>query len=139
LFLLGVVIGLFGWAWDSRLFHSQIISLKEREFTKTAILSGMSTFKIITKEHIPYIIPLIMAATIEHMSKNIGYSLLEKIKKKSKFAFITTPKDAKITGKSMNYNPYETHLCEWSLKELSEFGDARDIGANNLLLQMDNR
>jgi len=82
---------------------------------------------------------IIMAATIEHMPKKIGYNLLKRIKNKSRFAYITTPKDAKVTGKSMNHNPYETHLCEWTLKELSEFGDARNIGSNNLLLQMDNR
>ncbi|MFW5986533.1 MAG: ABC transporter permease subunit, partial [Halanaerobiales bacterium] len=70
--LLGVIIGLFGWAWDARLFRSQILSLKEREFTRTAILSGMKTYKIILKEHIPYIIPLIMAATINNMIWVIG-------------------------------------------------------------------
>jgi len=79
---------------------------------------------------------IIMAATLEHMSKEVGYKLLQKIQLKSKFAFITTPKDAKISGKSMNQNPYETHICEWSLDDLSKFGDARDIGNNNLLLQM---
>lgn len=35
--VLGIVIGLFGWAWDARLFRSQILSLKEREFTRTAV------------------------------------------------------------------------------------------------------
>ena len=39
--LLGVILGLFGWAWDARLFRWQILSLRGREFTKTAILSGM--------------------------------------------------------------------------------------------------
>lgn len=70
--LLGIIIGLFGWAWDARLFRSQILSLKEREFTRTAVLSGMSTFKIISREHIPYIIPLIMAATINNIIWVIG-------------------------------------------------------------------
>jgi len=79
---------------------------------------------------------IIMTATIEHMSKKIGYQLLKKIQEKSRFSFITTPAKVEISGKSMNYNPYETHVCEWSLEELSEFGDARNIGGNNLLLQM---
>jgi peptide/nickel transport system permease protein len=70
--VLGIIIGLFGWAWDARLFRSQILSLKEREFTKTAILSGMKTYKIITSEHLPYIIPLIMAATINNVIWVIG-------------------------------------------------------------------
>ena len=70
--LLGVVIGLFGWAWDARLFRSQILSLKEREFTKTAVSSGMKTHKIIATEHLPYIVPLIMAATINNVIWVIG-------------------------------------------------------------------
>jgi peptide/nickel transport system permease protein len=70
--VLGIIIGLFGWAWDARLFRSQILSLKEREFTKTAVLSGMKTYKIITSEHLPYIIPLIMAATINNVIWVIG-------------------------------------------------------------------
>ncbi|MFP4017508.1 MAG: ABC transporter permease [Halanaerobiales bacterium] len=70
--VLGIIIGLFGWAWDARLFRSQILSLKQREFTKTAMLSGMKSVSIIAKEHIPYIIPLIMAATINNMIWVIG-------------------------------------------------------------------
>lgn len=70
--VLGIIIGLFGWAWDARLFRSQILSLKEREFTKTAILSGMKTFKIVATEHLPYIVPLIMAATINNVIWVIG-------------------------------------------------------------------
>lgn len=70
--VLGIIIGLFGWAWDARLFRAQILSLKEREFTKTAVLSGMSTYKIITSEHLPYIVPLIMAATINNVIWVLG-------------------------------------------------------------------
>lgn len=70
--ILGIIIGLFGWAWDARLFRSQILSLKEREFTKTAVLSGMKTFKIVATEHLPYIVPLIMAATINNVIWVIG-------------------------------------------------------------------
>ena len=70
--VLGIIIGLFGWAWDARLFRSQILSLKEREFTKTAVLSGMKTYKIIISEHMPYIIPLIMAATINNVIWVLG-------------------------------------------------------------------
>lgn len=80
---------------------------------------------------------IIMTDVLEHMSKSIGNELLGKISRKSKYAFITTPKNVIITGRSMNYNPYETHVCEWSIEELSKYGDARDIGNNVLLLQME--
>jgi peptide/nickel transport system permease protein len=70
--VLGVVIGLFGWAWDARLFRSQILSLKEREFTRTAVFSGLGTFKIVLTEHLPYIIPLVMSTVINNMIWVIG-------------------------------------------------------------------
>ena len=70
--VLGVVIGLFGWAWDARLFRSQILSLKEREFTRTAVFSGLSTFKIVLTEHLPYVFPLVMATTINNVIWVIG-------------------------------------------------------------------
>jgi peptide/nickel transport system permease protein len=37
---LGLLLALFGWAWDARLIRSQILSLRERDFTQTAVLSG---------------------------------------------------------------------------------------------------
>lgn len=70
--VLGIVIGLFGWAWDARLFRSQILSLKEREFTRTAVFSGLKTFKIVSTEHLPYIVPLVMATTINNVIWVIG-------------------------------------------------------------------
>jgi len=70
--VLGIVIGLFGWAWDARLFRSQILSLKEREFTRTAVFSGLKTFKIVTTEHLPYIVPLVMATPINNVIWVIG-------------------------------------------------------------------
>ena len=76
---------------------------------------------------------IIFAATIEHMPKDVGHSLLKIITKKCKQAFITTPKDAKVSGKSMNYNPYETHLCEWSKNELEQYGEVKEIGSIFLL------
>ncbi len=70
--LLGVVLGLFGWQWDARLFRSQILSLREREFTHTAILSGMKPNKIVLREHLPFVMPLVMAATLNNILWAIG-------------------------------------------------------------------
>ncbi|MGQ9631259.1 MAG: ABC transporter permease [bacterium] len=70
--ILGVILGLFGWAWDARLFRSQILSLREREFTKTAVLSGMRGFKIVLREHLPFVMPLVMAASLNNILWAIG-------------------------------------------------------------------
>ena len=34
---LAMIMALFGWAWDARLIRSQVLSLKEREFTFTSV------------------------------------------------------------------------------------------------------
>ena len=73
---LGVVLGVFGWAWDARLIRAQILSLREREFTKTAILSGMTSLRLVLREHLPFVIPLIMATAINNMSFVIGTEIV---------------------------------------------------------------
>jgi peptide/nickel transport system permease protein len=53
LVVLGLMLSVFGWAWDARLIRSVIISLREREFTQTAILSGSGTLKLVFNEYFP--------------------------------------------------------------------------------------
>jgi peptide/nickel transport system permease protein len=67
--LLGMALlfGLFGWALDSRFIRSQILSLREREFTRTAILCGTPTYKLIFNEYMLFVIPLTMATLIGNM------------------------------------------------------------------------
>ena len=55
---LGLLLAFFGWAWDARVIRSQVLSLREREFTNTAILSGTGVIKLVIKEYLPYITPL---------------------------------------------------------------------------------
>ncbi|MEM6428104.1 MAG: ABC transporter permease [Deinococcota bacterium] len=58
---LGIILGLLDWAFPSKRYRAQILSLKERDFTQTAVFSGMRTFKIVTQEHLPFITPLLLA------------------------------------------------------------------------------
>lgn len=44
LVMLGVLMGVFGWPWDARLIRAQVLSLKERPFTQTAVYSGTNAF-----------------------------------------------------------------------------------------------
>ncbi len=73
---LGVVLAVFGWAWDARLIRAQILSLREREFTKTAILSGMTSLRLVLHEHLPFVVPLIMATAINNISFVIGTEIV---------------------------------------------------------------
>jgi peptide/nickel transport system permease protein len=72
LFLLGVILGLFGWPYDARLIRSQVLSLKERSFTRTAVYSGANTFWITMNEHLPFVLPIVFATTINNMLWSIG-------------------------------------------------------------------
>lgn len=72
LFYLAVILGLFGWPFDARLIRSQVLSLKERSFTRTAIYSGTNPFWITIHEHLPFVLPIVFATTINNILWSIG-------------------------------------------------------------------
>lgn len=72
---LGLLLALFGWAWDARVIRSQILSLREREFTQTAILSGTGTLRLVLNEYMPYATPLVFSTLINNMSWAIGLEI----------------------------------------------------------------
>ncbi|HOA41597.1 MAG TPA: ABC transporter permease [Halanaerobiales bacterium] len=72
---LGLLLAFFGWAWDARVIRSQVLSLREREFTNTAILSGTGVIKLVIKEYLPYITPLAFSTLINNMSWAIGLEM----------------------------------------------------------------
>jgi peptide/nickel transport system permease protein len=75
LVVLGLMLSVFGWAWDARLIRSVILSLREREFTKTAILSGTGTIKLVLNEYMPFAMPLIFSTLINNISWAIGLEM----------------------------------------------------------------
>lgn len=72
---LGLLLAFFGWAWDARVIRSQILSLREREFTQTAILSGTGTVPLVLKEYMPFATPLVFSTLINNMSWAIGMEI----------------------------------------------------------------
>jgi len=72
LWMLGVLLGLFGWPWDGRLIRSQVLSLKERAFTRTAVYSGTTPLLITMREHLPFVLPVVFATTINNLLWSIG-------------------------------------------------------------------
>ncbi len=72
---LGLLLAVFGWAWDARLIRSQILSLREREFTQTAVLSGTGTLHLVLKEYMPFATPLVFSTLINNMSWAIGMEI----------------------------------------------------------------
>jgi peptide/nickel transport system permease protein len=70
--LLAVVMAGLGWAYDARLIRSVMMSLKEREFTRTGVFSGMTTPEIVLREHLPYVLPIIFSTTLNNINWSIG-------------------------------------------------------------------
>lgn len=73
--VLGLMLAAFGWAWDGRLIRSMVLSLRERDFSKTAMLSGTGTIELVLKEYIPFTMPLIFSTLINNMSWAIGLEI----------------------------------------------------------------
>jgi peptide/nickel transport system permease protein len=75
LIVLGLMLSAFGWAWDARVIRSIILSLRERDFTKTALLSGTGTLKLVLSEYMPFTMPLIFSTLINNISWAIGLEM----------------------------------------------------------------
>jgi peptide/nickel transport system permease protein len=72
---LAILLGALGWAWDARLIRSQVLSLREREFTYTAILSGTPTRRLIFNEYFLFIMPLVFTTLINNMAWVVGMEI----------------------------------------------------------------
>jgi peptide/nickel transport system permease protein len=72
---LGLLLAFFGWAWDARVIRSLILSLREREFTQTAVLSGTGTLRLVLNEYMPFATPLVFSTLINNMSWAIGLEI----------------------------------------------------------------
>jgi peptide/nickel transport system permease protein len=70
--MLVLIMGAFGWPWDARLIRAQVLSLKERPFTRTAVYSGTGSFRITMNEHLPFVLPVVFATTINNLLWAIG-------------------------------------------------------------------
>ncbi|MDY0091969.1 MAG: ABC transporter permease [Candidatus Vecturithrix sp.] len=61
LFSIGLMLAALDWAWPSKRYRAQVLSLRERGFTYTSVFSGSNIFQIVLKEHFPFLIPYMMA------------------------------------------------------------------------------
>lgn len=70
--LLAVAMATLGWPYDARLIRSVAMSLRTREFTTQSVFSGMSTWRILSEEHLPYVLPIVFATTMNNINWSIG-------------------------------------------------------------------
>jgi peptide/nickel transport system permease protein len=70
--LLALAMASLGWAYDARLIRSVMMSLKTREFTRTATFSGMGGAEIMVKEHLPFVLPIVFSTALNNINWSIG-------------------------------------------------------------------
>ena len=70
--LLALVAACLGWAYDARLIRSIALSLKTRDFTAQSAFCGMGAREIVTREHLPYVMPVVFTTTMNNMNWSIG-------------------------------------------------------------------
>ena len=73
---LGALLGILDWAWPSKRYRSQILTLREEEFTQTAVFSGMRTWKVILKEHVPFLIPFLLVDVVSGFLWAVGMEIM---------------------------------------------------------------
>jgi peptide/nickel transport system permease protein len=72
---LAVLLGLLDWAYPSKRYRAQILSLRERDFTYTGIFAGMNPVKIVAQEHLPFLIPFLLADVVSGFLFAIGFEV----------------------------------------------------------------
>jgi peptide/nickel transport system permease protein len=106
----GIIIVLFGWAWDARTVRSMALSLREREFINMARFSGANTMQILLREIFPYVSAymvvgfintVLFAINIEATLAVIGLSKVE------------VPTLGSIIFWALNYNALFTGQYVW--------------------------
>jgi peptide/nickel transport system permease protein len=60
------------WPWYARLTRGQVLSLREREYVLAARVSGASTARIVVRDLLPNVVPLIVVQA----SLDVGYAIL---------------------------------------------------------------
>ena len=73
--MLVLILSALGWSYDARLIRSIAMSLRTRPFTTQSVYSGMSMRKILVEEHLPYVMPIVFATTMNNMIWSIGMEI----------------------------------------------------------------
>jgi predicted TPR repeat methyltransferase len=75
----------------------------------------------------------ILGDVLEHIEYDQAIQLIENLKKNVKFIFLTIPITVCIQEGSVYGNSYETHVYQWSDKEVQEVLDLQliNVGAND--------
>ncbi len=106
----GVMIMIFGWAWDARTVRSMALSLREREFINMARFSGANTLGIILKEIFPYVSAYMVVGFINTILFAINTEATLAVIGLSK---VEVPTLGSIIFWALNYNALFTGQYAW--------------------------
>jgi oligopeptide/dipeptide ABC transporter ATP-binding protein len=75
-----VVLVVSGWAWNARVFRSQTLTIRGRDFVSAAVVAGESPLRIIVREILPNMASLLVSAfigtTIYAVGAQVGLEFL---------------------------------------------------------------
>jgi peptide/nickel transport system permease protein len=67
-----LVLAFTGWAWPARVFRSQTLSLREKDFVSASLVSGESSPRIIFREILPNMMSIVVASFFGSVTYAIG-------------------------------------------------------------------
>jgi peptide/nickel transport system permease protein len=66
------VLTITSWAWPARVFRSQTLSLREKDFVSASVISGEGTFRILFSEILPNMMSLVVSSFFGNVIYAIG-------------------------------------------------------------------
>jgi peptide/nickel transport system permease protein len=67
-----LVLTFTGWAWPARVFRSQVLCLREKDFVSASVVSGERTPRIVFSEILPNMLSLVMSSLFGAVIYTIG-------------------------------------------------------------------
>lgn len=67
-----LVLTFTGWSWPARVFRSQVLCLREKDFVSASVISGERSFRIIFNEILPNMLSLVMVSLFGAIIYTIG-------------------------------------------------------------------
>lgn len=67
-----IVLTVTGWSWGARVLRSQTLSLREKDFVSSAVVSGEGSLRIIFREILPNMLSIVVAGMFGGVTYAIG-------------------------------------------------------------------
>lgn len=107
---IGLIIIVFGWAWNARTIRSMVLSLREREFINMARFSGAHILDILVREIFPYVSAYLVVGFINTVLFAINTEATLAVIGLSK---VEVPTLGSIIFWALNYNALFTGNVVW--------------------------